>query len=66
MAVKKRFTIGLGFLFDYIFENSISALVKSIHEGSREEGLNFISFGGGGLAHLSPGITIKIKTRLLI
>jgi sigma-B regulation protein RsbU (phosphoserine phosphatase) len=47
MPGKKRFTIGLGFLFDYLFENYSSGIFKSVQKACWEEGLNFIGFEGG-------------------
>jgi DNA-binding LacI/PurR family transcriptional regulator/signal transduction histidine kinase/DNA-binding NarL/FixJ family response regulator len=47
MTGKKRFTIGLGFLFDYLSENYSSGIFKSVQTACWEADLNFIGFEGG-------------------
>jgi two-component system, sensor histidine kinase ChiS len=47
MNRKKRFTVGLGFLAGYIYENYSSSIFKSVQEACQEADLNFIGFEGG-------------------
>jgi signal transduction histidine kinase/DNA-binding LacI/PurR family transcriptional regulator/DNA-binding NarL/FixJ family response regulator len=47
MAGEKRFTIGLGFLSDFILETYSSGIFKSVREACAEADLDFIGFEGG-------------------
>ena len=47
MGKRKRYTIGLGILFDYLYENYASGIFKNIQQACIEQDLNFIGFEGG-------------------
>ncbi len=65
MAGRKRFTVGLGFLLDYVYENYAAGIFKSVQEACAEAGLNFIGFEGGFSRVPAAGLYLQKKNAVI-
>ena len=67
MGKKKKLTIGLGFLFDYLYENYSTGIFTQVQHACQESNLNFIVLEAGnsriptfGLYHRQKNLVIRL------
>ncbi|MBN2352819.1 MAG: substrate-binding domain-containing protein [Spirochaetales bacterium] len=65
MAGKKRYTVGLGFLLDYVYENYAAGIFKSVQEACAEKGLDFIGFEAGFSRVPAAGLYLEKKNTVI-
>jgi DNA-binding LacI/PurR family transcriptional regulator/signal transduction histidine kinase/DNA-binding NarL/FixJ family response regulator len=65
MSAQRRYTIGLGFLFDYLSESYSFEIFRSVQEVCLERGLNFLGFEGGNSRFSTFGLFHKQKNAVI-